>query len=198
VPDPFTPLHSPETPVVGLDPSLTSTGLAIVTPVLGRPPHVLVQTIKTVGKAQAPWYERGLRISHIADKVGIAVPDGAMVVMESPAYAAASTSGHDRSGLWWEMYGVLADKRCAIVTAAPQQRMMYATGKGRADKDTVLAATVRRYADIDVSGNDIADAVIFAAMGARLLGAPIDGSMPATHLRAMVRLEAEYTREMAA
>ncbi|GMA22268.1 hypothetical protein GCM10025864_44320 [Luteimicrobium album] len=48
----------------------------------------------------------------------------------------------------------------------------------------MLAAVIRRHPTVDITGNDEADALILAAMGARHLGHPID-DVPATHLAAM-------------
>jgi crossover junction endodeoxyribonuclease RuvC len=68
----------------------------------------------------------------------------------------------------------------------PSSLKVYATGNGNADKDAVLAAVVLRYQGlVTVVNNDIADALIIAAIGARQIGAPLEASLPATHLRAM-------------
>ncbi len=53
-----------------------------------------------------------------------------------------------------------------------------------------VAAAIRRYPAWDITGNDVGDAVVLAALGARLLGHPIDEPMPATHLRALAKLGA--------
>jgi hypothetical protein len=47
---------------------------------------------------------------------------------------------------------------------------------------------VRRYQQVDITGNDIADALVLAAMGARQLGTPIETSLPAVHLTAMTKI----------
>ena len=63
---------------------------------------------------------------------------------------------------------------------------MYGTGKGNAGKDEVMLATARRYTNqAEVANNDQADALVLAAMGARHLGAPIEESLPQSHLRAL-------------
>lgn len=172
--------------VVGIDPSLTSTGIAHIDPD-GR---VTLTRVCSKGRAGASWYERLHRLDTLTAQIRqrLDLPGPAVVVIEAPAYAAASTSVHDRAGLWW---GVFASARRAghdVVAVTPSQRMMYATGTGRADKDRVLAAVIRRYVDVDVSGNDEADALVFAAIGRRLVGAPIEVSLPATHVRALKKI----------
>ena len=64
----------------------------------------------------------------------------------------------------------------------------YATGRGNAAKDEVLAAVVRRYPHADINGNDIADAVVLAAMGARHREAPIENSLPALNASALAKV----------
>src|SRR5699024_11486469 len=57
--------------------------------------------------------------------------------------------------------------------------MMYATGKGNAGKDLVLVTTAATYKQAEVTGNDVADAVVIAAMVSRLAGQPIELRQPA-------------------
>lgn len=167
--------------VVGIDPSLTSTGVAIS----GTP--VQVERIQSKGSTDSAWPDRFARISSIAHRIVTDIPDGALAVMEAPSYGSVGGAAHDRTGLWWFTYRLLEAKGCRIVPVAPSQRSKYATGSGRAQKDHVLAAAVKRYPDIDITGNDVADAVILMAMGCRLAGRPID-DVPATHLAALDKL----------
>ena len=64
----------------------------------------------------------------------------------------------------------------------------HATGKGNAGKDEVLLAVSRRYPQAPIVNNDQADAVTLAAMGARLLGEPVEDSLPKAHLDALAKL----------
>jgi crossover junction endodeoxyribonuclease RuvC len=47
---------------------------------------------------------------------------------------------------------------------------------------------IRRYPDVDVDGNDVADALVLAAIGCRHLGSPLEESLPANHLAAMNKI----------
>jgi crossover junction endodeoxyribonuclease RuvC len=175
-------------PVVGIDPSLTSTGLALV----HLDGTIETRRIQSKGSKDATWGERGQRIRELAEKITDPIVHGSLVVIESPSYASVSTSSHDRSGLWWNIFHELTNLQCEIIPVTPAQRMTYAVGKGGGrgtDKDNILAATIRRYPNIDITGNDIADAVILAAIGARLLDAPLEQSLPAANLRALAKLE---------
>lgn len=183
---------------VGLDPSLTSTGLALAYRADYVPDRIPPSVYRIRTKpADYPdtWQGRYLRLEDIADRVAARVPAGALVFMEAPSYGSTSTSAHDRAGLWWLVYEALTiAQQCRVVPVSPAQRMMYATGSGRASKDEVLAAVVKRYTHLgfDVTGNDVADAVVFAAMAARADGRPIDDGLGLIklHLRAMDKLEA--------
>ncbi|WP_280381039.1 hypothetical protein [Nocardia wallacei] len=168
------------TDVVGLDLSLTSTGIAVVGS--GAP---WCATIESKGKADAPWQARYRRLGDIARRIIPAVPANAFVVLEAPAYSRTTGSQHDRSGLWWMVYDLLAGTTRTVLPVGPNLRAKYATGKGTAGKDAVLAAAVRRYPHIPITGNDTADAVVLAAIGCRLLGRAIDDPMPKTHLAAL-------------
>jgi crossover junction endodeoxyribonuclease RuvC len=174
-------------PVVGIDPSLTSTGLALV----HLDGTVETRRIQSKGSKEATWAERGGRIRRLATQITDPIVPESLVVIESPSYASVSTSSHDRSGLWWQIFQGLMGWQCQIIPVTPAQRMTYAVGKGGGrgtDKDNILAATIRRYPDIDITGNDIADAVILAAIGARLIGQPLEASLPQANLKALNKL----------
>ena len=177
--------------VVGLDLSLSSTGVAI----LGDGEHrILTLGSKPAGDRlrdrRRRLRDRRRRLSSLTDDIWDATETlghPALVVVEGPSYGSRTGSQHDRSGLWWLVVDMLSDVDTApeVVEVPPACRTRYATGKGNADKDAVLAAAVRRYPWADVTGNDTADALILAAMGRRALGHPVDDPLPKTHLAAM-------------
>ncbi|PZR55260.1 hypothetical protein DNL40_02495 [Xylanimonas oleitrophica] len=173
--------------VVGLDLSLTSTGVAVVW-AAPRAGHLAqVDRIRT-SPAGDTYPARWSRLRDIVDEAMAWVSDDTdLVVLEGLAYASKSPHATERAGLWWMLAHRLLvnDHRLAVVT--PSARAKYATGSGAAGKDTVLAAVVRRYVDVDVTGNDEADALVLAAMGARALGRPID-ELPKNHLDAMAKV----------
>ena len=177
--------------VLGIDPSLTSTGLALLgCDSSGLAEHEL-RRVRSKPSGN-DWASRRRRIEAIVTTVGASLPPLVkqrvdLAVMESPSYSSASTSTHDRAKLWWDLYDMLSDRGIRVITAAPTQRMKYVTGKGRADKDVVLAHTIRRFPQLDITGNDVADAVVFAAIGARELGFPID-NVPTVNQSVMSKL----------
>lgn len=172
--------------IVGLDLSLTSTGIALIMTGDGRE-YREVRRIESTGRTGASLYQRHARLDLIAADVVASCNIADLVVIEGPSYGSQTGSQHDRSGLWWLVVDRLRNDSLRVVEVPPSCRMKYATGKGNARKDVVLAAVVRRYPRIDVTGNDEADALVLAAMGARWLGHPID-DLPQTHLAAMAKV----------
>lgn len=165
--------------VVGLDLSLTSTGIARI---VGT--HVSVDRIRPKNTGHE-------RLQTVVDIVSSVTGSADLVVIEGPSYGSASSSQrghHERAGLWWLITHDLwaADRRVAVVP--PTQLKTYATGKGNAGKDDVLTAVVRRFPDVAVRGNDDADALVLAAMGADHLGQPLV-TMPAEHRKALAKVE---------
>jgi len=174
--------------IVGIDLSLTSTGIATIDTTTGAR---AVATVTSKGKAGASLESRQTRLHNLCLDV-VAGRGGAhdadLVVIEAPAFSRSNPGMHDRSGLWWLVVDMLDGFDRPIVEVSPSSRAKYGSGKGNAGKDQVLAAVVRRYPDIPVSNNDEADALILAAMGARHLGHPIEVTLPQVQLDAMVKV----------
>ena len=173
--------------VVGIDPSLTATGVA-------TPDGV--RTFRSRPQDSPTLKERHWRLDVLSGDVGLAVgeavtgqPEGqrSLVVIETPV-PVASGHAHDRSGLWWLIVdAVLMLPGVDVVEVNVQSRMKYATGKGRADKDEVLAEVVRRYTDVPVANNNEADALVLRAMGMDALGRPIR-PVPARNREALAKI----------
>ena len=182
--------------VVGVDLSLTSTGLADNR---GRVDRVQTKSLPSTA-AVGDVLDRIHRIVTAVETFA-RMSDGAdgryaadladLIVVEGPSYASTGGQQHTRGGLWWVAVGTL-DSIGSVLVVPPSSRAMYATGKGTSGKDAVLAAAIRRYQAVDITGNDVADATILAAIGARLLGHPID-DLPKTHLRALDKLRLPAT-----
>lgn len=164
--------------VVGVDPSLTATGLAAV-----GGGSLLIKTFPSKGKADDNLFARYKRIAELRDNICKAVfevePD--LVVIEQPAFSKIQGHAHDRSGLWWLVVHTLL-QTFPLMEVTPNNRAKYATGKGTASKDTVLLAVARRYPNVEVTNNNEADALILAMMGLRLLGEPYEDSLPQSNL----------------
>lgn len=183
---------------VGLDLSLTGAGVAVAhspdAAEWGDEDRFQVHTFGRPGKNDETLDHRLKRIDDTVEQIGSAIVNliqwPSLAVVEQPAYGQTNGKSHDRSGLWWlVVHRVVHSYGIPLLEATPQKVKMYATGKGGASKDEVLAAVVRRYPDAPVSNNNEADAFVLAAIGLRLLGEPIEKNLPQTHLRAMEGLE---------
>lgn len=174
--------------IIGVDTSLTRTGLARIDVVGSLPPTIELWSYpsKPVGDQ---WAARHDRIHELATEVGKAF-DGfpTLVVIESPAYSSTTGAVHDRAWFWGQVYHQARERGIPVLTATPQGRMKYATGKGKADKDVVLAAAIKRWPNVDITNNDEADALILAAMGARKLGHPVD-DVPLLNQEALAKMK---------
>lgn len=164
--------------VIGLDLSLTATGVAIIDD--GR---VEVHTIRSSAKADASIAERVKRLDRIRWEVDGLLTAPTLVVIEGPSFGQSRQGGeHLRAGLWWR----IASARPTITAEVPPATLKkYLTGRGNAGKDEVLLAVARRFPDVDVRDNNMADALGLAAMGARHLGSPLEAALPQANLAAM-------------
>lgn len=174
--------------IAGIDPSLTSTGVAVIrspervetATVTSKPPTQGTETVRT----------RYERMETLAAGILDLVADTDVVGIESPAYGMRNAGKvHDRSGLWWWIVGQLEDRGVPVIEVSPPSRMMYATGKGNAGKDLVLVTAAATYKQAAITGNDVADAVVIAAMVSRLAGQPIELREPSqAKLKALARV----------
>ena len=175
------------TAVVGVDLSLTSTGVCKIGG-MREAPVVSTWRIQSYGEKGDTLAQRAARIVDITERVLRCVSDDDLIMIEGPSVGSRHGHAHDRAGLWWWLVGTLDLHGFQVVEVSPSQVKKYATGRGNAGKDEVLAAVVRRYLDVTVAGTDVADALVLAAIGRRLLGEPIEPSMPQTHLTALDKL----------
>jgi len=171
--------------VLGVDPSLTGTGWALIDDHDDFP--VQVGIVKSKPPVTQLIGDRADRIARITEALPALTPS--LVVIERPAFARTNGMAHDRSGLWWAIVDLYLARAALVVEVGIQQVKKYATGSGTADKGAVVEAVTRRYPEIETRGNDnICDAVVLAAMGARHLGRPLEESLPAANLSALEKV----------
>lgn len=144
--------------VIGLDLSLASTGISNGS---------AVHTIK-------PMKRTGIeRLRYLRDQISLSVdsalPD--LVCIEGPSYNSKGGHEHERGGLWWIVFEQL-DVSYHLAVIPPASLKKYATGKGNAGKDEMIVAACKRFPWF-AGGNDEADALFLAAMGAEHLGMPL-------------------------
>lgn len=157
--------------VIGIDLSLTATGVACK--------HG-VELVTSKGHTDDALADRHHRLMRVREDILCWTRDADLIVIEQPAYSRTAGHMHDRSGLWWLTVHALYAMGRPVAEVSPTSRARYATGKGNASKDLVLASVVRRFPDFDVNDNNTADALILTAMGHDAFGQPLT-DMPAAH-----------------
>jgi crossover junction endodeoxyribonuclease RuvC len=156
--------------VIGLDLSLASTGIACSLGWVDRyQPRLMTGMVRL--RAIRDW---------CADMVGVAD----LVVVEGLSFASQTGQHLTRAGMWHIVMEEIDAGGTPWAEVPPTTLKKYATGRGNAGKDEVLAAVIRRFPTIEVRGNDEADALVLAAMGADHLGAPMV-EMPAVNRAAL-------------
>jgi Holliday junction resolvasome RuvABC endonuclease subunit len=163
--------------ILGIDSSLTSSGLCRVD-ILGGdvtiPPAIDVWRVTSKPGPDRSAVAMSDRITQIITSMEPHVAKSDLVTLEGISFASSGTGAHALHWLWGRIVDLTTAYAVELLVVPPSLRMKYATGKGNANKDAVLAATIRRFPNVDVTGNDVADATILAAIGCRHLGLPID------------------------
>lgn len=167
--------------VLGLDPSLDSFGLAVVTP-MGSSTWRYSSARKLDVYARLGHLRECVR-AHLVrlDHLGRSIHPSPrrLACIEGPSYGSAqSGAAHARAGLWWMVYDTLAREDWPIAVISPRARALYGSGNGDHNKREVLAGARELFADVfDFSPRpgrgDELDALILATMGAHWLGSPI-------------------------
>jgi Holliday junction resolvasome RuvABC endonuclease subunit len=145
---------------VGIDLSLTSTAVAGLDLDNGG---VSVQRIRSSGSKDASLEEKLERCRELSHKIVMAVTqlNPLAVAIEGAQFATSKdTSAHRRAGLWWRTVDLISDAGFPIIEVPPTTLKKWATGKGNAGKDMMIATAARRWSN--VSQNDEADAAWLA------------------------------------
>jgi hypothetical protein len=81
--------------VVGIDPSLTGTGIAVLT-ANGKRIDTALRTVGSTGKRSDTWAMRAARLVKLRNEVMRHIPrDTTLAVMEGPAYGVQGSGIHD-------------------------------------------------------------------------------------------------------
>lgn len=170
--------QEPAVYVLGIDPSLTGTGVARI----ASGGRVQVRHFGRNGKRGESLGDRADRISDLTCAVADWICDRTeqdpgsrdaplLTVMEAPSHGSVGGSAWDRAHLWWELVRCVLPDR--VATVAPATRAKWATGSGRGDKAAVAHAVGKLWPDVAIDCSDCADALALATMGAQYLGWPV-------------------------
>lgn len=171
------------TVVVGFDPSLSCSGVAMVEfgPVLDGCSPVEWQTWRARWRNGTPTTIAGERrrirsqlaqmLEHVPAKVDLSV------VEATAPNAKHSGKADERGGLRWMLIDQLLS-RGPVALIDPSTRALLATGHGSrskigGDKKVVLAMVRSRFAGVQIPDDNVADAVALAEAGAAQFGLPV-------------------------
>lgn len=175
--------------ITGLDLSLTSTGVASIYwgMAMGQ-----VSTARIIPPAKLGTGHE--RLQFLLEQIAAAAHGANYVVLEGPSYGSPNAQ-HKMGGLWWLVAHGLYRRGQPYAIVTPQQRAKYITGKGNAGKDEVLLAAARRYPQVQLAGNDDADALVLAAMCADHLHNPL-AVMPEAQRAVLAKVSWPWDQEV--
>jgi crossover junction endodeoxyribonuclease RuvC len=117
-------LFNPAPVVVGLDLSLTATGVATSSG---------TKIVDSTGHKGDTLDQRRTRLIGMTERIiNEVTPLADLVVIEAPAFSRTQGAMHDRSGLWWLVVAALHDGLANVTEVAPTALKKYITGKGNA------------------------------------------------------------------
>ena len=180
----MTRIDLPNPRVVGIDPSLTATGIADETGA-----HTIAS-----GPGTPSLRVRHRRLALIVHDIntrvlGVALgqPRAALVTIEAPSLGQARQGGTlDRHGLWWLTVDRLTYHDLPVAEVPPATLKKFATGKGNATKADMRMALYQR-TGADVRDDNQVDAIWLRHLGLHLIGAP-EIDLPKTHLAALAKV----------
>ncbi|AMQ67023.1 hypothetical protein [Mycolicibacterium fortuitum] len=153
--------------ITGIDPSLTSAGIANFNN--GR-----VSGLTSVGRKghdSESYDDRSDRIDYQSQLVVSKVSRGCdLVMIEGPAYEADYGSQFDRAALWHFIYRRLRIARVPVVVVPPKVAKKFATDNGNASKELMRDHARRVWHDLRIRNADEADALWIGAYGVAEVG----------------------------
>lgn len=177
--------------MIGVDLSLTATGLADSTKRTGR--------VGRQGVTCLPIGERGAAMRTLARRIA-GWPEAApsLVVIEGLEAVAGAGNGAsaERHYLWWVMVTHWLSHGTPVATVHPTRLKLITTGSGRAGKPEITN-TVRSWGFWDPGrDHNQADAAALCRIGAGLAGMTIPGVPPVDpRMLAAIRSEPAWSRE---
>lgn len=161
--------------IVGVDFSLTATGVCAITD--GE-----AECVTFGSKKEDSWDLFPERVQSIGAQISEWAAERELApawVIESPAFAAKSSSLDRMFGGWWLLVDYMIGD-CGWDTpllVSPARLKKFATGKGNASKRDVERAVWRGFPDVHIGDDNQADALVLAAIGAAAWGEPFNRSL---------------------
>lgn len=167
--------------VLALDPSLTATGYA-------HPDHDPLDPQPVTGTITDNGLRGPARLAHITNQTLhlTTTTHAQLVAIEGYAFARPNQA-HQIGELGGVLRTTLWARNTPYIEVPPKTIKKYATGKGNADKDAVLAAAIRRLGYAGHSHNE-ADALWLYAVICDAAGQPL-ADVPQAHRDALAPIE---------
>lgn len=167
------------TRVIGIDPSMTSAGVAFIdfglsgfsaTTFCAQSAPVKRKKGESTKQTLDERYARlTCLVTEVLDPAHLVKP--ALAVIEEPLYGTPGGASFDRAGLWWLLVSRLLRLDVPVAQVNVTTRRMWATGNRAAGKGSVSATMARMWPDVPPETEDDEwDALVFATMGAQFLG----------------------------
>lgn len=166
---------------LGIDSSLTSSGMArievnVVNPFEGavEPPVIDVWRIESRASRDKTATAMSNRITEIVNAMEPHIRAVEAVALEGLSGGIQGSAAQVLPWLWGRIVDTCVATATPVLIIPPALRCTYATGKGNASKDGVMAMAIRKWPQVDITGNDEADALVLAAILSRGRGVPVD------------------------
>lgn len=153
--------------ITGIDPSLTSAGIANFND--GR--VAKLTSVGRTGSDSESWDERSDRIDYQSQLIVSHVPRGTdLVMIEGPSYESNFGSKFDRDGLWHFVYRRLKLARVPTAVVPPTVAKKFATDNGNASKELMTERARAVWHDLRIRNGDEADALWIGSYGVASVG----------------------------
>lgn len=160
--------------VIGIDPSLTSAGLAVLRL---RDGVVTGETIRVRPPGKLTGHERmdAQRNAIISEIRALGIQWQDLLIVIERAIPQRQAFALENLGLWWLITHTLWANGVEYAQVMANSAKKYITGNGHAEKDEIMVALFKRFQALAqaITNNDTADAMVFAIMGADRVGWPI-------------------------
>ena len=167
--------------VVGIDWSLSKTGLGVITQrtdgaclasgglVKGPTMPSKAQRAKLGLPPKPTLLERRTRIADAARDITRTAMDAKLVVIEDLVLQGPGRSADLIAG-WWYIVGPLLRAEVPVAVVSVASMKLAVAGSGKADKAAVAVSAVKLWPDLTIESDDVGDAVGLAHLGAVALG----------------------------
>lgn len=157
--------------VVGIDPSLTSTGLVVINKGIVTEQHAIVSkpSKEKTPKAET---ERLMTIRDSITRSVVTARKPSVVLIEGLAFMARNTTALVQlAGLNYFIRETLVRGMIPFVIVSPTSLKKFASGKGNVDKNVVMMEVYKRWG-FSPENSDVCDAFVLAQIGLALCREP--------------------------